>query len=534
MIRPTILPPPYVFGLPSQYTQWRADQEAAILKIIDTPCRFIGLTMPTGAGKSLVYMGAAAMNGGRSVFLTANLGLMDQTAGDFGSMGLLDIRGQGHYVCNAMLGDGEHSGIHEGDELAMCDQGPCHLQVPCTLKLAGCTFYDRVRLAWHRNLVSTNYAFWMAERRYSQGLGPIPDLLVCDEAHSARDELAGALKIELPRWLAKDVGVSMLAPSCPLSQWKDWGSYHAARLKAKLDVPPAQWSASDIKYRRRIKAAERTLRLIAGMALGNWIEDSTADALIFEILQPAKHAEELLFQGAKKVVLTSATLTEKTMDLLGIPANDRILWECPSHFPVSRRPVIYVPTCRVDFKSMQKPENQQVLYSRISQVVAPRDHWKGLIHSVSYQRAEQIVKHCQQQGRLWIPKKGLVAEGVERFKKQSGAPVLVSPSLTTGWNFPDDTCRFQIIPKLPFPDSKSKVLQAQAELDEDYIPYLMTQALTQTVGRIVRSDTDWGETIILDDHWVWVRKKYKAFFAKWFLEAVSESRTVPLPLKVVA
>lgn len=487
------------------------------------------------SGKGLSYMAGAVLTSGRRVVLTSTLGLMDQNTDDFGSMGLYDIRGQGHYVCNAMLNDGEHNGLQAvngpGTGLPMCDQGPCHLSVPCTLKTAGCGFYDRVRLSMVKPLIQTNYAFWMAEKRWSQGLGAPPDLLILDEAHQAERELAGALTIQLERWLAKAVGLA-LPSGYTLSQWRDWALYHVNQFRAKLDIAPAHWSATDLKYRRRLRAVERILRSMTIMTVGHWIEDSTPDAVVFEILHPASFAEDLLFQGAKKVVLTSATLTDKTMDLLGIPKDDRFRWECPSRFPVARRPIIYVPTVRVDFKSMQHQENRIHLYNRINQIAAPRKGRKGIVHSVSYTRAQQIVAWPghERPARLSVPPKGGVADAVKYFKETIHDPILVSPALTTGWDFPDATCRFQIVAKLPFPDAMTQVTQARAALDEDYVPHLMTQTLIQTVGRIVRNDGDWGETFIIDSHWEWVRKKYKHFFTQWFLEAVRESKTVPLPL----
>src|SRR5258707_8109244 len=87
--------------------------------------------------------------------------------------------------------------------------------------------------------------------------------------------------------------------------------------------------------------------------------------------------------------------------------------------------------------------------------------------------------------------------------------VLVSPSVMTGWDFPDSQCRFQILAKLPFPDTRSKITQARQALDKDYGPYLMMQNLVQAVGRGMRSKTDWCETLIVDDNCAWVSGKYK-------------------------
>jgi hypothetical protein len=40
---------------------------------------------------------------------------------------------------------------------------------------------------------------------------------------------------------------------------------------------------------------------------------------------------------------------------------------------------------------------------------------------------------------------------VATFKRRKAPAFLVSPSMTTGWDFPYDQCRWQIIAKVPIP-----------------------------------------------------------------------------------
>ncbi len=107
--------------------------------------------------------------------------------------------------------------------------------------------------------------------------------------------------------------------------------------------------------------------------------------------------------------------------------------------------------------------------------------------------------------------------------------VLLSPSIDTGIDLAEDLCRFAIVFRLPFPSTQSKIVQARAAVDSEYVPYLMVQRLQQSVGRHVRSVADWGETFILDDKWRWAKGKYKHLMAGWFKEALGESLTLPPP-----
>lgn len=522
-------PPPSAFGLPEQFTRWRPHQVQAWQRILDAPTRFVGITAPTGAGKSLIYMTAITVNGKRAVVVTGFKGLQDQVALDYWSLGLEDIRGQSNYPCKAFTGEWQAlqpEGVAENG----CQNGPCHQGLPCSLREAGCAYYDRVRIATESDRVSTNYAYWLSQKRYSLGLGHA-DLLVLDEAHQAGEELSSTLQIKLEKWLCQAVHLTT-PQGTGILEWQKWATWHAEAFKSKLDHQPTGKSQSELKHRKRLQTVERILRTMAGMVVGDWVEDHTADAWVFECLNPAQYAEQLLFQGAKKVVFTSATLTEKTLTLLGIPPHEITWFECPSHFPIERRPVIWVPTVKVDFRMTPIHWGQWVM--RIDQILQTRPSVKGIIHTVSYARAKYLVAHSVHAARLVIPNPGQTEKAVEAFRKSSDPLVMVSPAIMTGWDFPDDQCRFQILAKLPFPDTRSKIIQARQEIDKDYGAHLMMQQLVQAVGRGMRSETDWCETFIVDDHWAWVQSKYKKFAPAWFWAAVRRSITVPPPLHFAA
>jgi len=521
-------PPPAAFGLPARFPHWRPDQIEAAQVILDASTRFVGLTMPTGSGKGLAYMAALGIGGGRGVVLTSTKGLQDQLRDDFGPL-VFDVRGQRNYPCKALGKDGDLADLWHGDGEATCEEGPCHAGVVCGLKEAGCWYYDRLRQATGQRIISTNYAAWLAQRRYGQGLGGSPDLLVLDEAHDAVDQLAESMTITLEKWLVKAVGIDSVPDEHgPLQTWKDWAAFQSLRAKSKLETlgKPVSWG--DLKYRRRLRAFLRVMEGLATMDWHNWVGDHTDQAWVWSVVHPAQYAEQYLFQGAKKVVLLSATLTAKTLALLGI--EDATMWECPSRFPIERRPVIYVPTVKVDFK--MTPDHWTAWKNRVDQIIGPRQDRKGIIHTVSYKRRDAVVAQSQYKDLLVTHQSSDLVAQVGRFRKNPKPQWLVSPSIMTGWDFPYDQCRCQIIAKLPFPDTRSKILKARCEVDADYMPYLTMQALVQAVGRGMRAPDDWCETFIIDDHWKWFGAKYRRLAPKWFLEAVRMSLALPPPLKL--
>lgn len=525
-------PPPSAFGLPDQFQSWRPHQIEAWQTIVDATTPFVGINAPTGSGKSLIYMMAASLVG-RTMVVTGGKGLQDQVGMDYAEMGIHDVRGQANYTCLAFEPGGEWQVLRpETQDECNCQNGPCHVGLTCTLRTAGCTYYDAVRQANKAKYGVTNYAWWIANKQHAKGLEGDLDLLVLDEAHVAGDELAKAVKIELPVWLCNVLGLKVLEGNHSIIDWQKWATYHANQFKAILDTKPVSSSPKALKYRQWQQKAERVLRTIGHMEVGDWVADHTAQAWVFECLNPAKYAQELLFQGAKKVVLTSATLTEKTMTLLGIKPEDITWFECPSHFPVARRPVIYVPTVRMSYKMVDSQWTQWI--DRIDQILDGRPGVKGIIHTVSYSRAKRLYQNSTNQGRLLMPPPGQLDKYIHAFRGATAPVVLVSPAVMTGWDFPGNQCRFQIIAKLPFPDMTSEIMKARADVDKDYATYMMMQNLVQAVGRGMRSQDDWCETLIIDDQWGWVQAKYRKFAPTWFWDAVKKSITIPAPLKFAA
>src|SRR5678815_119442 len=117
-------PLPYSIGLPAKYTEFREGQWEFIDAILSSKKRFIGLQLPTGTGKSIIYSGTGLLAGGRSAYLTATKTLSDQLKKDMAYMA--DIRGLANYPCVALItGEFEHLANPAYPWTMTCDDGPC-------------------------------------------------------------------------------------------------------------------------------------------------------------------------------------------------------------------------------------------------------------------------------------------------------------------------------------------------------------------------------------------------------------------------
>lgn len=526
------LPAPIDIGIPG-FDAWRSEQESAIEKTLDTNHRFMCAVMPVGSGKSLYAVGVAEFLGGRAMALTGTKPLMQQYYNDFEPAGMVQVKGQASYQCLALASGGalEHYG-EEGKDWQSCEEGPCHGGVPCDLKIhGGCLYYDAVKRATEQPLVTSNYAMWMATNRFGRGLGDFSTLIL-DEAHSVPERLAEFMTVELTLRDLRTINAKVQHKEDSVAAWQAWALGQRRILDRKLEawIPRAR---DDAKLHRQVRAVFRKVSVLASMRENDetgWVvipfKTNYSEGWKFCPLWAQPYAEPYLYCGVKKIIAMSATMTRKTVSLMGIPDGQYEWHEVGSSFPVERRPVYWVPTVRVDNRI--QPWQEAQLIQRCDQIIGPRLDRKGIIHSVSYQRRNKVLELSQYRDRMISHDRDNLGAVIERFKAAPPGTILVSPSVATGYDFIGPLAEYQIILKIPFPVTVDPVMKARTAKDKEYPLYLAMQELQQAVGRVMRSPDDQGETFILDDHWAWVQKN-KHLGASWFWQAVRKAEILPAP-----
>lgn len=538
-------PPPCDFGSPKKFSAWREGQDKLFWDILDCQTPFSIHNAPVGAGKSPAYMTAAIAQGKRFAVITESKGLQDQLSSDFAEVGLFDMRGLSNYTCAAMAEGGFLEKMWQKRwGRPACDVGPCMSGLRCDLKNAGCEYFDAYRFANGARMVLTNYAYWIAIHKYGQGLGKF-DMLIFDECHSAESQLSSALSVEFTEKEFRELGTVPLKIDAPLQNWRMWARVQLTKVTGKLeffnqsarigqivdergmlilvndtDIP----DAAELRFWKRL---EGKCKMVSECS-NDWIVEQLESGAIH--MAPAfvnEYTDSHLFLGVPRIVMMSGTVRPKTADLLGIPEENRTFVEYPSTFPVERRPIYWLPTVRLSNAST--PEDLRTWVVRIDQIIARRQHWKGIVHTRSYIQQQYLLNNSRFRHIMHANKAGNTRDVVKSFRAASTPAVLVSPSVGTGFDFPHDAARYQIISKMPFYDMRSPIIKAQLKQDPDYANYLTSQDLIQLYGRTNRAPEDFSETFIVDDHIEWFLKRYKSFFPEYFLEAFKKIDGVPNP-----
>jgi Rad3-related DNA helicase len=170
--------------------------------------------------------------------------------------------------------------------------------------------------------------------------------------------------------------------------------------------------------------------------------------------------------------------------------------------------------------------------SRIDQIIQRRLDRKGIVFTVSYERAKYLMSWSRFKDIMVTHSTRDVADVVRDFKDAPAPIVLISPVVTTGWDFPmQEKPYYLVAAKVPYPDTSDLVTKARHEDDKEWSSYIAMETLVQLSGRASRSEKDKSEVIITDDNAKWFLRRYGHFAPAWFRARYRGSRnTVPNPL----
>jgi len=199
----------------------------------------------------------------------------------------------------------------------------------------------------------------------------------------------------------------------------------------------------------------------------------------------------------------------------------KVAWlSLSSNFEPARRPIVMVP---IGSLSKTNIEDNLPRACRMTKKILDRHADRGVIHTNSYAIADQVydfLAHTEHCARLIYPREADQREGAMLEHQQTEGAVLISPSVGEGFDFKDDRARWQIIVKCPWPSLGDKQVATKAEMDPTWYKIEAFKSLLQIAGRICRSETDFGETFVLDDDVSRLLRDVAPFVPGWFSDAI--------------
>lgn len=213
-------------------------------------------------------------------------------------------------------------------------------------------------------------------------------------------------------------------------------------------------------------------------------------------------------EALKSVIVCSATLTvggkfDHIARELGAddPSHEAIRLEVPSPFDFANRCRIVVPA---GIPAPSARDWQKACAMVLKRIVAIADgRTLGLFSSRSARDA--AFQACRDNKRTWILQgEAAPRELAKRFKADARSVLFGTRSFWTGLDVPGDSLVAVVIDRIPFPNPADPVVaRAHAILGKEAfskwdLPRALMQ-LRQGFGRLIRTRSDWGVVVILDE-----------------------------------
>jgi len=500
----------------------------------------IVIAAPTGIGKSAI--GATACmwsnsldedgdNGG--YYLVTQKMLQDQLQRDIPKYRMTDAARQ----CCSIKSASEYSCPKHGN----CAFGMSR-KTKCACVGQGTCAYVRARMAFGRaKMAVTNYPYLFTEHQLVNKLLP-RKVLVLDECHSLERQILKFVEINITQEsLRKWARTIKQVPH--FDDVVEFANYllntYLPTIKPRLEALIEWESTSDSEQDRQLNQEKLDLQKHYGQVLSgaklvindpkNWVfwqeEDRHGNLeALAKPLDASPFGQELIFEMGRVRIFMSAYPGSKKVfcDSLGLDSN-RVAWlNLNSTFPVENRQ-IFLTT--IGSMSRRNRDDTMPAFLRFTaKIMETHYDTKGIIHCNSYELGKAIYdafRGTEHGARLLFPQSSDERDPTFARHKVTPAPtVIISPSMTEGFDFAEDLARWQIIAKVPYPYLGDRQVAAKKDINADWYDLQAVMSIIQACGRIVRSDTDIGQTYILDSDFLQLYERQSHMFPRWWTDAL--------------
>jgi ATP-dependent DNA helicase DinG len=357
--------------------------------------------------------------------------------------------------------------------------------------------------------------------------------LLLDEAHNAADKILNHVDATVSKKAWEELGITKppMVREDNKQEAVEWikeyfhpnAVEHLGKLRAdrndlmeKLEKEraflqtPENMEKAVLNFSKEITSLERLLENVELFKISprDYYIGSNKDtgALVIKPLFPLPYAG-YFFKEGRQTMMMSATVNPSRIveDLIGEREYDVLRLD--STFPIENRKIYAGNGVNMSLskhrdaavRDAKLRENVQEQALIIHRLFAKHQGQKGIIPSVSFKLNDMIYKELNDP-RLVTHKSGGAEAAVVDFKASQTDCVLMSPSIGEGVDFRDEQSRFQIIPKVPFPNLGDGYIRARKEAQggDKWYADKTAQNIVQMCGRSNRAIDDHAVTYILD------------------------------------
>jgi hypothetical protein len=218
-------------------------------------------------------------------------------------------------------------------------------------------------------------------------------------------------------------------------------------------------------------------------------------------------------RSVKKLILASATFTAEDVYDLGLERRRVMYFSCDSPIAPDRRPVVYDPVGSMSYSRIA--DTWPYLIDKLEHFLTVKQG-KGMIHA-TYDIAERLAQsRLADHPRIRFHTRRNKSAKFSEWR----AGVLVGCGLSEAIDLAGPDFQWQVITKIMYPSQADSAVLAQMQARPAWYQWQAVKDFLQAVGRICRSPTDFGETIVLDNCFSMLYNKNQSAFPQYVKDSI--------------
>jgi len=515
---------------------------------------------PCGSGKSVIAYTLAQFFD-RVFWVCPQKFLQDQVIGDFEQYGdTIDLKGRSNYPCT--FWDTVHNKLPDEDarkvlmrakkdptatwvvqhaDIKMeCSGGICRLRDDATgcaecfpsgferklgvVAPSHCPYWARTREAQQAKICLMNFKSFLFQTSISERF-PKRDLLIIDECHGIESEILDFVSVNVEDMPFKHRGISIPRQS-NIQGYKK--VFHDVNLPEILEdmATMAKYAGNFREEDEWLDLRRKILNFLSEATNETWVFDHKTrgpfNKVQFKPIFVDDFAPEYLFKHAEYTLMMSATVLspQHIYGALGLEQEEVYTYRMKNRFPVKNRPIYFMPSGSLNYRS--KRATYPKLIKDVDSIVSSYPRQRGMIHTHNFEISELLVNECAASRRMLFQKNFKTKKHMLAAHAEKDDSIIVAPAMHEGLDLKDDLARFQIICKVPYPNfHENEQMKMRMDLDDMYYLWLTALKLAQSTGRVVRSETDYADTYVLDEEFRKFFNRSKKLLPGWMKEAVN-------------
>ncbi|EMA21028.1 ATP-dependent DNA helicase [Haloarcula argentinensis] len=496
---------------------------------------------PTGSGKSLLARAIAgcARTAGEAAaeqvidayYTTPQVSQLDDVAEDALLEDLCVIRGKNNYDC-----------ILPGETDTPVNQAPCvrERKFDCQVKHR-CPYFSDRAIASNRRIAAMTLAYFM-QTAGSDVFGK-RDVVVIDEAHGLGEwaEMYATIDLSpqsIPMWNDIDVpDIDGLDEAVAFTERVE----HLAERRVKELRQKAELTGEEVAERDSLN----TLRQDLGWFREDYTDTESATTWVVDQadgehapvtikpMNPERYLKHTVWDRGNRFALLSATILNKEAFCanVGLDPSNVALVEVGHTFPVENRPLYDVAQGKMTYE--HRDDTLPDIARTIVRIMARHTDEKGLIHCHSYAIQEQLKELLDDFGvgaRVRTHDKEGRDGALSAWKRSDNPDVFLSVKMEEALDLEGDLCRWQVLCKAPYPNTRDSRVARRLE-DDQWGWYYRTALRTviQACGRVVRAPDDYGATYLADSSLLDLFDRAEHDMPDWFRAQVDRLSQPDLP-----